>query len=338
MGARRLQKKHAEHLQPWSLMIHELSTTELRWVIDEKKLDLPSVDTSNTHDAPNARPSALGQERALSALELGLGIPSRGFNIFVVGASGTGRTSTVLNVLKEKAKGEKTPDDTILVYNFDDRDRPLALRIPSAKALLVKKAYESFVEKMLLALEKAFESDGYNAERAMLDDKNAAQTDALLEGTEKEATDAGFILSRTGNALTLAVADEEGQPMAEEAFEALDQDVKDALEGKLRTKKKKPLADVLYAMMKTTTPTSMYCFVIGSMFLRRTQIPRVHLWFKKRIRPRAIFWDVLNTAFVRVKVRPILRALKLARSSRPTTATLFCRRRICCETPWPGRA
>ena len=69
----------------------------------------------------------MGQERALSALEMGLGIKERGFNIFVVGASGTGRTSTVKHLLKERAASEAVPDDIVLLYNLTIETDPMRI-------------------------------------------------------------------------------------------------------------------------------------------------------------------------------------------------------------------
>src|SRR5690349_2814547 len=78
-----------------------LDVKQLRWrfpVADFADKDLKPAEKDR-----HGRPGALGQERALTALELGLGIRERGFNIFVVGASGTGRTSTVRELLEARA-------------------------------------------------------------------------------------------------------------------------------------------------------------------------------------------------------------------------------------------
>ena len=42
----------------------------------------------------------LGQDRALKAIELGLGIEGEGYNIFVMGAPGTGRRTVLSSLLK----------------------------------------------------------------------------------------------------------------------------------------------------------------------------------------------------------------------------------------------
>jgi lon-related putative ATP-dependent protease len=211
-------------------MHRTLSADDLRWTFPVGEFG--EKDLKPAEKDRHGRPGALGQERALVALELGLGIRERGFNIFVVGASGTGRTSTVRELLEQRAKEEPPPQDVILLYNFADRDRPHSVLVPPSSGPKIKKRYDAFVERMLGELEKAFESDGYIERRNQIDAHHQEKTDHLLEGIEGEARARGFILSRTGAALTLAVADPEGNPMAEEAYEGLSQQQKDDLEAK----------------------------------------------------------------------------------------------------------
>lgn len=211
-------------------MIRELPAERLRWTLDDTDLDVEAIERSD--EGTHGRPGALGQERALSALELGLGIRERGFNIFVVGASGTGRTSTVLTQLEERAAREPTPDDVILLYNFEDRDRPWAVSVPPGDGPRVKRRYEVLVDRFLHELERVFESDAYIAARQELDQRHQQKTDSLLADIEAEARVQGFILSRTGSALTLSVAGDAGQPLTEEQYDSLEADRKQGLEEK----------------------------------------------------------------------------------------------------------
>ena len=211
-------------------MQRTLNVSELRWNLQLN--DFSDDDLLPAEEDRHGRPGALGQERALAALELGLGIRERGFNIFVVGASGTGRTSTVRELLEARVQQEPPPSDVVLLYNFADRDRPLAVSIPAGQGPGLKKRYDSFVEKMLVELEKAFESESYIERRNQLDEHHQQKTDALLEGIESAAQKRGFILSRTGSALTLSVSDPEGNPLSEEAYEALSETERTSLEEK----------------------------------------------------------------------------------------------------------
>ena len=111
-------------------MIRFLSNNELCWNF--------SISLNALKSKKKQKKVALNtfaQDRALDALELGLGIKQRGYNIFVVGASGTGRTSTVEKILKQRAPKEETPNDLVLLYNFTDRDRPLAVLLPASYGL-----------------------------------------------------------------------------------------------------------------------------------------------------------------------------------------------------------
>ena len=80
----------------------------------------------------------IGQERAIRAIEFGLGVNKPGFNIFVTGLTGTGKTSIIKAFLKKITAGKcasvadsPVPEDWCYVYNFTDADRPLALKNPS---------------------------------------------------------------------------------------------------------------------------------------------------------------------------------------------------------------
>src|SRR5438874_1905321 len=150
-------------------MHRTLTPDDLRWCFPSEEFG--ETDLKPAEKDRHGRPGALGQERALVALELGLG----------------------------------------------DRDRPHSVTVPPGSGPKVKKRYDAFVEKMLTELEKSFESEGYIAKRNQIDAHHQERTDQLLEGIEGEANARGFILSRTGNALTLSVGDSEGNPLPEDA-------------------------------------------------------------------------------------------------------------------------
>src|SRR3972149_6204236 len=83
----------------------ELAPDALRWTCCP---DLLPVESS-----AEARPckEIIGQERALRAIQTGLDIKSLGYNIFITGMVGTGRTTTIKQLLEKLDKEEKTPGD-----------------------------------------------------------------------------------------------------------------------------------------------------------------------------------------------------------------------------------
>ena len=76
----------------------------------------------------------IGQERAIRWLKIGLGIRQLGFDIFVAGMSGTGRTTAVKRFLEQVARDQPVPSDLCYVNNFADPYRPNALSLPSGRA------------------------------------------------------------------------------------------------------------------------------------------------------------------------------------------------------------
>ncbi len=209
-------------------MIRYLALEELRWRFADFASASLILDQRRTKK--NGRIGAVAQDRALSALELGLGIKQRGYNIFVVGASGTGRTSTVEKLLADKAKKEQTPDDVVLLYNFADKDRPLSVVLPSGQGPKLKKSYESLMEKVISHLEKAFEADSYILSRQVIQEECREKTDKSLKEIEHEANENSFVLSHTGVAITLTPANKKGEALTEEEFEKLSDKEKQKLE------------------------------------------------------------------------------------------------------------
>lgn len=209
-------------------MIEKIPTERLKWNFDHTSLVEQIVTQKRRFKYTHL--SIVTQERALAALELGLGIRQRGFNIFAVGAPGTGRTSAVKQILQKRALQDKTPDDIVLLYNFSNRDRPLALAIPSSYGPKLKKTYDTLVERMLHSLEKAFESDLYLTRRQDIQDKCHIQTANVLTIIEEEAKKEGFVLTRGAGSLTLTPANEKGIAITEEEFEVIPDSQKELLE------------------------------------------------------------------------------------------------------------
>lgn len=85
------------------MSITKLKDRQLYTVCDPQKFDFAS--TAELEE----RMSALGQDRAISAVKLGINIKSKGYNLFCLGPEGTGKTSLVKRILEEAAKTRPTP-------------------------------------------------------------------------------------------------------------------------------------------------------------------------------------------------------------------------------------
>src|SRR5512138_2732499 len=121
-------------------MVTELSVSQLRRTCDPNFMKCKSTEDI----APLQE--IIGQERAIRALRFGLGIKDKGFNIYVAGYPGTGRTTAVKNFLEEIAKSRPTPSDWCYVNNFNNEYGPKAIKLPSGKGKGFQKDMKEFVE------------------------------------------------------------------------------------------------------------------------------------------------------------------------------------------------
>lgn len=106
-----------------------------------------------------------GQKNALEALDFAANINQEGYNLFVMGTSGSGKHSTVMNFLQKKALKEKAPDDWCYVNNFKDPRKPIAIKMPNGKATLFKDDMYDLIELLKEILPALFESNAYINER-----------------------------------------------------------------------------------------------------------------------------------------------------------------------------
>ena len=159
----------------------------------------------------------IGQERAVRALQFGLGIKEKGFNIFASGLPGTGRTTTIENYLAEIASKEAVAVDWCYVNDFHDNYRPNALRLPAGKAIQFRADMDSLVAAAISDMRAALESEMVVAQREKIASDFQQQKQDLLEAVSEKARQGGFGIQATPVGL-LVVPVVGGKLLSEEEF------------------------------------------------------------------------------------------------------------------------
>jgi lon-related putative ATP-dependent protease len=178
----------------------------------------------------------IGQERAIRAIEFGLGVNRPGFNIFVTGLTGTGKTSIIKAFLKKITAGQNlpaadapSPEDWCYVYSFADADRPQALKIRRGWGKRLKADMEQLVQNLQREAKKMFESDDYAHQRQGMVEQIQKRQQEMMEGLMEEASQNGFTLRMTPSGIVL-LPTKDGKPMQEADFLALSSAEKKQLE------------------------------------------------------------------------------------------------------------
>ena len=186
----------------------------------------------------------IGQDRALSALRFGLTILKPGFNIYVSGPAGTGRTTAIKPFLEALAAEKETPPDWCYVYNFRDPYCPKALKVPAGMGPELQKDMKSTIDSARRSLVQAFASKEYADRRAEITEDFNRKRDAAFQTVSRKAADKGLMLQSTPVGLILIPAFQ-SQPMSEEEYQKLSSEVKDKLkvgQGELAKELKEQIA------------------------------------------------------------------------------------------------
>ncbi len=203
----------------------ELPAEKLRLTCDEKLMGCETTEEL----APLKE--IIGQERAVRALKFGIGIRDHGFNIYVAGWPGTGRTTAVKNFVDEIARVEPVPPDWCYVNNFSNQYEPKALQLPAGKGKEFQKEIKNLIENIRSALPKAFESEDYTKKREETLRGLEIQRKELIDSLNARAQQESFIIQTTPIGLLL-IPVIKGKPVTEEEILALPQKTKDEIQEK----------------------------------------------------------------------------------------------------------
>lgn len=205
---------------------HRLSPDQLRRVC--------SIDHFNfktTGDLPFER-DIIGQPRGVRAIEFGIEIKSEGYNIYVLGPTGTGRTTAIQKFLEERAKQSDVPKDWAYVHNFETPHKPRALDLPPGMGIKLKEAMATFVEELMRAIPRALDTDEFQDAMDAIGHDLQDKRDNLMNELQRNATENQLGILRTPQGLVVVPVGEDGQPVAPEAFAQLSEEERTAIEEK----------------------------------------------------------------------------------------------------------
>jgi lon-related putative ATP-dependent protease len=211
----------------------------------------PTVFNCDSTEQLKPKDGIIGQARALSALKFGLNIAKVGFNVYVSGLAGTGRTTAIKSFMEALAAKKATPSDWCYVHNFRDSYCPRALGVPAGMGETLRKDMEVTIDDARRSLVKTFTSKEYAERRGEITEDFDKKRAAVFKMLEKKAREMGFILQATPVGVVFVPA-ADGEPMSEEAYNKLETGEKEALK-----KKQDELADELKEQIaKLTTEQS----------------------------------------------------------------------------------
>lgn len=195
-------------------MVQRAAAEQVRAVCTLQELGCAHTDELSPLD------TIIGQERAVRALEFGLEIDDRGFNIFVAGLPGTGKNTAVQSFLENLAKTKPTPPDWCYVYNFKEPNNPRTIKLPPGKGVEFARDMKEFIATARREIPRAFESEEYVKKREETVEAFNAERSRLFAELNQRATEAGFMIQPTPTGLYI-IPLIDGEPVKDKDFAAL---------------------------------------------------------------------------------------------------------------------
>jgi lon-related putative ATP-dependent protease len=205
----------------------ELKASDLRCICDHRLFKFKNTSQIKPLD------EVIGQERAVQALEFGLTMNHSGYNIFVTGLEGTGKSTIVKDYVIKHARTLPKPNDWCLVNNFKDEFRPRAIEVPGGKAVPLSKKINRLIQTLKKDLPAALESEMYLKQLSALKAGYSEKQNRLFQKIEAYAAKKNLqIMSADEEFETVPVID--GQPLTAEDFNNLSMDQKTEIEENIR--------------------------------------------------------------------------------------------------------
>lgn len=168
----------------------------------------------------------IGQERAVDAFDFGIMVKMKGYNIYMSGPSGTGKTTYAKMKAMEVAKNEPVPYDWCYVYNFENPERPKALRFEPGKGKEFKEDMSELVEIFNSEIPKAFSSDDYDKQKNEIVKVYEDKRENLMKYMSDVAKEHNFSVKSTNSGIYFMPMID-GNTINEEEYEKLDDEMKE---------------------------------------------------------------------------------------------------------------
>ncbi len=203
----------------------EVSYKKLKYVCN------PDIFNFVTTEELERNYNGIGQERGINSLKFGLNVDVNGYNLYLEGPSGVGKTMYTKNYLTQISKNKKVPPDWCYVYNFENPNEPVAINFPAGQGSEFKEAMERFVKDIRVEIKSTFTNNDFEKEKNIIIQKYQDKRAKLLENLNAQSSKYGFQVKASESGIyMMPVVD--GKVVKEEEFDKLDENIKKEYEDK----------------------------------------------------------------------------------------------------------
>ena len=204
---------------------NELSYKQLKMTCD------PQVFKFETTENLEPITTGIGQDRGIKALEFGINVNIKGYNVYLEGPSGVGKTMYTKNYLRKIAAKRKVPHDWCYIYNFNNPNEPIAVSLQAGYGKEFKEDMDNFIKEIKKDIKNTFNNDDFEKEKALIKQEYEEKREKLMDKLEKDALEHSFQVKSAKNGIYMMPI-LEGKALKEEEFDKLDDTIKSRFEEK----------------------------------------------------------------------------------------------------------
>ncbi|MBN1773371.1 MAG: AAA family ATPase [Deltaproteobacteria bacterium] len=219
---------------------HELPAGRLRRTIDPHHLPVPpapvppaprhvKVARGNGRSHEASREMMLGQQRGVDALDFGLRVRARGFNIYVLGESGSGKTTSTERMVRVRAEQEPPGQDAVYLHNFDEPDLPQGILLPAGQGAPFAHDIEEAVAELGREIPRVLTTAAFREQRNTILDESHRRAESRFVQLQRQGRRLGLLVRREGDRLALTPL-KAGQPLTTEQYDELSEAERQAYE------------------------------------------------------------------------------------------------------------
>ncbi|MFO7814176.1 MAG: AAA family ATPase [Halanaerobiales bacterium] len=200
---------------------YNISADELRCYCKSENFNFKS-----TADLEPFKEGIIGQKRAVNAIDTGMRIEREGYNIYISGVTGSGRSTYAKTIAEKKSDKKEVPYDLCYVFNFSNPEKPKAMKLPPGTGLRLESDMENFIKDLKEEIPEVFQSEEYDEARNKIMSQYQEKSNKIMEDFNKKIKKEGFTLQNTARGNVPVPIDEEGNIIKQDEFQKLEEEKK----------------------------------------------------------------------------------------------------------------
>lgn len=167
----------------------------------------------------------IGQDRAIDSIQFGMRIEQKGYNIYALAPSGTGKLTTIQQLVAHESKQLPTPSDWCYINNFSEPAKPKAIQFEAGKGKIFQQDMEQLIDELSVAIPTAFDGDEFRSKREEIEEEYRKMEIAEINLLRDDALNSHIILAETPTGYAFTPIDDKKNTIDTEHFNKLDKSV-----------------------------------------------------------------------------------------------------------------